>query len=523
MLEISETNEYDAEGQDREDYTGKANVLLQLGNFSSAKTVAARAARMFISKVEIIDWSEHSMVEEASQILEVLIKTNLFEEADVIASSAIAHEEMWSTRVDFRTVLGIDIALALSVNAKGDEDLAVQFFPSADMNQLLQQVADNGDATKYIQHQFARFLPFPRMLARLRHSKLQAPLSVNTCLDGHENNSGGWASRADLNSCSFKEHILARVGSAMHIETVDADVMTREEFKEKYVKQGKPVVVQGATKNWKANLNWRKETFLRHYGEHLISVTESGSIVSFQKFDRSLSTSKMTLQSFADLIYGLNASVSGKTPYSFARLRSAGIAQQIISDDIEFPDFMNIPGKYSWSLKQKSSEHIFYIGPPGSHNEATQGAEQVPLVNLSIQDLNAIRQQTEQQLQSLMQNFTTLRMVQAQFGAAKRAVDGLKKNPVETEMLIPLTEGMFVPAKVKANDKLLVEIGTGYFVENNSKGTTEFLERKIAFLNKRLGELETVIRQQRQNAEQVKQVLQMKVQEQIKEQGQASS
>ena len=28
---------------------------------------------------------------------------------------------------------------------------------------------------------------------------------------------------------------------------------------------------------------------------------------------------------------------------------------------------MNIPGKYSWSLKQKSSEHIFYIGPPGSH------------------------------------------------------------------------------------------------------------------------------------------------------------
>ena len=158
-----------------------------------------------------------------------------------------------------------------------------------------------------------------------------------------------------------------------------------------------------------------------------------------------------------------------------------------------------------------------------SQNEATQGAEQVPLVNLSIQDLNAIRQQTEQQLQSLMQNFTTLRMVQAQFGAAKRAVDGLKKNPVETEMLIPLTEGMFVPAKVKANDKLLVEIGTGYFVENNSKGTTEFLERKIAFLNKRLGELETVIRQQRQNAEQVKQVLQMKVQEQIKEQGQASS
>ena len=190
MVEISETNEYDAEGQDREDYTGKANVLLQLGNFSSAKTVAARAARMFISKVEIIDWSEHSMVEEASRILEVLIKTNLFEEADVIASSAIAHEEMWSTTVDFRTVLGIDIALALSVNAKGDEDLAVQFFPSADMNQLLQQVADNGDATKYIQHQFARFLPFPRMLARHGHSKLQAPLSVNTCLDGHENNLG---------------------------------------------------------------------------------------------------------------------------------------------------------------------------------------------------------------------------------------------------------------------------------------------------------------------------------------------
>ena len=151
------------------------------------------------------------------------------------------------------------------------------------------------------------------------------------------------------------------------------------------------------------------------------------------------------------------------------------------------------------------------------------GGNQIPLMDLNIQDLNMLRQQTEQQLQALMQNFTQLRMASSKFGAASRAVKDLKKNPVDSEMLVPITEAMFVPATVKSNDNLLVEIGTGYFVEQSATDATAFLQRKIGFLNKRLEELEQIIRSQRKNGEQIKQVLQIKVQEQMKSQEQGAN
>lgn len=55
-------------------------------------------------------------------------------------------------------------------------------------------------------------------------------------------------------------------------------------------------------------------------------------------------------------------------------------------------------------------------------------------------------------------------------------------------ILVPLTGSMYVPGSVVDNNKFMIDIGTGYFVEKDTTAALEFFTRKIAFLNSRIEE-----------------------------------
>ena len=116
-----------------------------------------------------------------------------------------------------------------------------------------------------------------------------------------------------------------------------------------------------------------------------------------------------------------------------------------------------------------------------------------------------------QEIQQLMANYQSLRVAQSQFGMSKSAIVNFKASPEGAEMLIPLTEALYVPAKVASNQKVLVEYGAGYYVERNCKDAEAFFERKVKFLVERTSQLEMTIRQKREQLAQVIQIYQMKV------------
>lgn len=51
---------------------------------------------------------------------------------------------------------------------------------------------------------------------------------------------------------------------------------------------------------------------------------------------------------------------------------------------------------------------------------------------------------------------------------------------VGRQMLVPLNQSLYVPGKIVDADKLLVDIGTGYFVEKGLTQTKEYLDRKVS-------------------------------------------
>jgi prefoldin alpha subunit len=109
----------------------------------------------------------------------------------------------------------------------------------------------------------------------------------------------------------------------------------------------------------------------------------------------------------------------------------------------------------------------------------------LPLDAMSLEQLDQLKQGEEQRLQALAQRYAALRQAAARLTAATAAVQELgNEKEEETEVFVPLTESVYVPGKIRGGkDPLLVELGTGYFVEQTPQGTVDFFQRKLRLVD----------------------------------------
>eukprot|EP00904_Undaria_pinnatifida_P007906 jgi/Undpi1/4245/HiC_scaffold_16.g07611.m1 len=145
---------------------------------------------------------------------------------------------------------------------------------------------------------------------------------------------------------------------------------------------------------------------------------------------------------------------------------------------------------------------------------AAAGQQQnVDLSVLSLEQLNQMKTQHEEEVQTLTGNFTKLRDAQARFTESISAVESLGGKVEGKEILVPLTQSLYVPGTVVEANKMLVDVGTGYYVEKDQKKTTEFLERKRGIVTTNLESLRNAIDMKRKNLETIVMVMRRKISE----------
>lgn len=49
--------------------------------------------------------------------------------------------------------------------------------------------------------------------------------------------------------------------------------------------------------------------------------------------------------------------------------------------------------------------------------------------------------------------------------------------------MVPLTSSMYINGTIASNDKFLIDIGTGYYVEKNRDAAANYFKRKVAFVS----------------------------------------
>ena len=65
--------------------------------------------------------------------------------------------------------------------------------------------------------------------------------------------------------------------------------------------------------------------------------------------------------------------------------------------------------------------------------------------------------------------------------------------PSGTPILVPLTPSLYVPGKLASTETVLVDIGTGFYVEKTPAAAQDFYKRKVEELGRNLGDLEKIV------------------------------
>ncbi|KAK9447766.1 Prefoldin [Limtongia smithiae] len=136
----------------------------------------------------------------------------------------------------------------------------------------------------------------------------------------------------------------------------------------------------------------------------------------------------------------------------------------------------------------------------------------VDLTALSAQQLSEVKSQLEQELEHLSQSFQQLRQAQAKFEECIATVSKtFREENKDKKVLVPLTSSLYVPGVVEDVETVLVDVGTGYYVEKNPKDATTFYESKVSTLQKNLVDLEAIVNSKMGNLRVVEEVLRQKI------------
>jgi prefoldin alpha subunit len=146
---------------------------------------------------------------------------------------------------------------------------------------------------------------------------------------------------------------------------------------------------------------------------------------------------------------------------------------------------------------------------------APEGAQTntINLDSMSLEELNQVKQQEEQRLQALTNRYAVLRAAAARLHASQMAISELSPESDGKEVMVPLTESVYVPGKIRDPSKLLVDLGTGFYVEKSSKDTTSFLDRKLKIVDANSENVTTAAQVTKQNIESLTMTMQGKMME----------
>ncbi|KAJ3411308.1 subunit of tubulin prefoldin [Chytridiales sp. JEL 0842] len=128
-------------------------------------------------------------------------------------------------------------------------------------------------------------------------------------------------------------------------------------------------------------------------------------------------------------------------------------------------------------------------------------ADPINIAELPFQQLQAVRQQMEEEIQHLTSSYAQLKQAQVKFNDCVDSLDSISGNS---------------SGELGDIEKVIVDVGTGYMVEKTIPKAKEFYKEKVTFLKSNLEQLQETITQREQQHRVLLDVMQSKMQEMSK-------
>uniref|UniRef100_A0A7S3NIR8 Prefoldin subunit 5 n=1 Tax=Aureoumbra lagunensis TaxID=44058 RepID=A0A7S3NIR8_9STRA len=141
--------------------------------------------------------------------------------------------------------------------------------------------------------------------------------------------------------------------------------------------------------------------------------------------------------------------------------------------------------------------------------------QQIDISKLSLEQLNSMKQEHEESVQELSSQLETMKLAEGRFRESRNTLDIIKLDDQAEgkEMLVPLTQSLYVSGNVLDADQVLVDIGTGYFLQKSVQGAQEMIDRKLKVVTQNMDSIHTVVNQKQENLNAIVTVMQYKMQQ----------
>ncbi|XP_076455703.1 prefoldin subunit 5-like [Babylonia areolata] len=150
-------------------------------------------------------------------------------------------------------------------------------------------------------------------------------------------------------------------------------------------------------------------------------------------------------------------------------------------------------------------------------------AQQIDISQLPLPQLNQLSQQLEQEIEFFTSSLNQLKMAQGKFMESEECVGRISPDNKGKTILVPLTSSMYVPGELSDVNTVLVDIGTGYYVDMSPEKAKDYFVRKVEFITKQMEKIQPLLQEKYRTKQVVMEILQAKVQQQMNAQQQAAS
>ncbi|CAA7023452.1 unnamed protein product [Microthlaspi erraticum] len=138
-------------------------------------------------------------------------------------------------------------------------------------------------------------------------------------------------------------------------------------------------------------------------------------------------------------------------------------------------------------------------------------SSRMEMEKMGIEQLKALKEQADLEVNLLQESLNNIRTATARLDSAAAALNDLSLRPQGKKMLVPLTASLYVPGTLDEADKVLVDIGTGYFIEKTMDAGKDYCQRKINLLKSNFDQLFEVASKKKGVADEAGMVLQAKI------------
>ena len=139
--------------------------------------------------------------------------------------------------------------------------------------------------------------------------------------------------------------------------------------------------------------------------------------------------------------------------------------------------------------------------------------KEVSLDKLSIDQLNYVGKQIEQEISNYSSYYSSLRIAYNKFLDNKEYINDLKTYQ-DKEILVPMTSSLYIPGKCCDVKRVTVEIGANFYVETTIDKADKFCDRKLESIKKNMDKIDEIIKNKN---EQMNAVNQQLIEKQLKD------